>query len=190
MLKLADTIIPRGEIQIYRVLPDGGRELAYEDHNQIQYVGAHRIAMALASGSVAMPILDRIVASDQDPIVARSRANPLTPGFNGDSGVRDNKADPSFEVTASTPDNVSSFEAVESQNLNEAQIVVARGIVARESENIDNFSLRFYQFGLIMTDRHQTVPRDYILAYKYIPGGIAWGIANGLDVIWTLYLGS
>jgi hypothetical protein len=182
-----DSAITRGEVEIYRLLPDGGRELAYSDHNQIQYVGARQVALAMVDHTKKMPILSRVVASDQDPLVARSRSNPFTPGFNATTGVRDNKADPTFEVTASS---VTFSTPTVSQSLVESQMIICQSIVARESTVQANFSLRFYQFGLIMSDSSVATPIDYILAYKYIPGGIAWGIANGLDVIWTLYLGS
>lgn len=185
--RFKDSPVTKGEIEIYRLLPDGTRELAYSDHNQIQYVGARQIALAMVDHTKKMPVLSRVVASDQDPLVARSRSNPLTPGFNGSTGARDNKADPTFEVTASS---VTFATPTVSQSLTETQMVICQSIVAREANVQSNFSLRFYQFGLIMSDSSVAVPIDYILAYKYIPGGIAWGIANGLDVIWTLYLGS
>lgn len=183
----ADSPISKGEIEIYRILSDGTRELAFSDHNQIQYIGARQVALAMADPTKPMPTFNRIVASDQDPLVARSRSNPYTPGYNPTTGLRDNKADPTFEVTASSvvfsPPTVSS-------SLMETQQVICQSIVARESNVQSNFSLRFYQFGLIITDSTVASPVDYLLAYKYIPGGVAWGIANGLDVIWTLYMGA
>ena len=179
-------MLKKGELTLLRILPDGSRELAFEDNNQIQYVGAHKIARALVSSVYPMPVLSKMIVSTYDPVnavpvgdprgVPRSRANQTTPS---------NLTDPTFPVDLET----TAFQAQHTTASNEPQIIVCKGVVMNTSLV---HTTRFFQFGLLMTGQKPNTGQmeNTILAYKYVPGGVSWGIATGMDIIWTLYIGA
>lgn len=138
----------------------------YKHSNQIQYAGAHDIAIALTNKSTIFPKLSNIITTipqEVDPGTSKPKTWNLP-------------------FTDTTQISGYSFSALPS-SIDQQQIIICQATFSDYLLTEQQTEGKYYEFALALDTGNA-------LAYEYIKGGLFWGSDQALLIIWTLYLGT
>lgn len=171
MVKFSDKLTSiKGEFEAWEVWPDGRRNLLYTDANQIQYAGANYLVNALALSDSPMVKLIGIATTS-----APTETVPSNKPISRSSSV-DFLVNSTYQLAAG-------FSATPSASVDEQQVVISRGAFSGYTT-----AGKYYEFALVLGYSLGGTILD-ALAYKYVDGGLSWGVGANLEVVWTLFFG-
>jgi hypothetical protein len=169
MITFKDKLSIVGEFEAWEVWPDGRRNLVYTDANQIQYAGANKLATALTTSSEMSKIIGIITTGA--PVETAPMGKPIL------------RSDPVSFLDDGTYQSAVGFTATPSASLLEQQVVISRGAFSGYST-----VGKYYEFALVLGTAIGYTPTA-ALAYKYVDGGLSWGVGANLEIVWTLFFG-
>ena len=195
-IKFSDNIILEGSFKILEIDNKYNNiRTLYEDHNQIQALGANVLCRLLCTGyyGTSKPSFSNIKASTStDTVIDPNTSIPIgipirwsisDPEYPGPPRLPGDPLFPEQVVEADT------FTSTPSSNLYKGQYITNEGIFLNpppstgeisSSQNISSF----HHFGLYISSFSDI--EEYLFAYRYSDAGFSYPVDFGLRIVWTI----